>query len=144
MRRLPLPVLPRWLRWAAVALAAAAICYQSLLTAPPETVPKPGFAPLDKWLHVVAYAGLGLTVAYALVDSRYGRAGRALRLVVAVGLYGALIEVLQAPLPERYFALDDLVANTIGSAVALAWYAVEAYAEPVPLPELLRRFAPGG
>lgn len=142
MPGLPLPVLPRWLRWAAVALAAAAIFYQSLMTVPPDTVPKPGFAPLDKWLHVVAYAGLGLTVAYALVDSRHDRAGRALRLVVAVALYGVLIEVLQAPLPQRYFALGDMLANVLGAAVALTWYAVEAYAEPVPVAELLRRLSP--
>lgn len=137
MPRLPFPVLPRRLRWAAVAIAAAAIFYQSLVTVPPQTVPRPEFAPLDRWLHVVAYAGLGATVAYALVDSSYDRSGRALRLVLAVGLYGVLVEVLQAPLPERYFALGDLVANTVGSALALTWYGLEPYADPIPIVDLL-------
>jgi hypothetical protein len=73
---LRLPLLPWWVRWAAVAGLAAFIFYASIVTVPPETVldqVRPGpeaLLPLDKWRHFLAYATFGYALAYQLPTGR--------------------------------------------------------------------------
>jgi VanZ family protein len=133
--RLPIPLLPRTLRIAAVALVAAVICYFSVLDAPPAQPPAGGgLLSSLSLLHVVAYAGLSLALAYATVELSDRPARRvALVLGVAVG-YGVAVELLQAPLPERYYSVADMVANALGASAALGWLAVERVAAYVPVP----------
>jgi VanZ family protein len=128
MRRVPLPVLPAWLRWAGVALVAAVIFYLSVVTVPPESpvVDPPSAIPLDKWRHFLAYAALAGALAYATVD--WDRPGW--QLVVAVvgvaALYGIGIEAIQATVPQRYFSLGDAWANVIGAVLVLPWFALRS------------------
>lgn len=131
MTRLPIPVIPKWARWAVVGVIVAGIFYKSLLTVPSQAVPKPDFTPVDKWLHFVAYAGLGLTVAYALVESPLSRKRRAVLLLSIVVGYGVAMEVGQAVLPSRYFSVGDLLANTLGGILSLTWYIFEPFLKPI-------------
>lgn len=139
--RLPFPLLPRPVRIGAAVLVAAVICYFSLLDAPPAQPPTPGGGLLAELslLHVVAYAGLALALAYATVEFA-DRSLRRLALVVllAVG-YGIAVELLQAPLPDRYYSLADMLANALGAAVVLPWLAAERVVEYVPVPEPAER-----
>lgn len=133
MTRLPIPVVPQWARWTIVGVAAAGILYKSLLTTPSMAVPRPGFTPVDKWLHFVAYAGLGLSIAYALVESSLSRKRRAVLLLFLVVGYGGAMEVGQAALQFRYFSFGDLIANTIGGMFSLTWYIFEPFMNPIQI-----------
>ena len=131
MRRLPVPAVPRALRYAGVLAVAVAIAYFSLLDAPPQG--PPGTGPWwDKRLHFAAYAALGVAVAYATIEERrlLVRAGLVLG---AAGLYGTGIELVQWVLPDRYFGVGDIVANLIGGVLALSWLAAEQLFTYVPV-----------
>ncbi|MDY6774654.1 MAG: VanZ family protein [Halobacteria archaeon] len=124
-RQIPVPLLPPWLRWLGVIAVAAVIFYTSVIVVPPE-MPKPEFAPLDKWLHFLAYAGLGWSLAYATVGESDRRPLHKALLVFSVVFgYGLGIEVIQSFLPYRYFGFGDLVANGIGAALGLTWIGLE-------------------
>jgi VanZ family protein len=132
---LRVPLLPRWARWAGVVLVAVVIVYNSLFTVPPGTIPVAEFTLEDEWLHFVAYGGLGGSLSYALYDAGWvgGRWRRAsVVFAVAVG-FGLLIELTQGLTPDRYMALDDAVANTLGVLLSTVWYALEPRLEFVGL-----------
>jgi VanZ family protein len=105
------PVL-RLLFWAAALFALV----MALMPRPP---PIPGHPP-DKLLHVLAFATLGLLGTFA-----YPRF-RALPLIAALSLFGAMIEILQGTaLFHRDRDVFDWVADTIacGAVVlALRWW----------------------
>jgi VanZ family protein len=69
--------------------------------------------PNDKLLHFLAFGGLALLAARMAQDSHQRIA--ALLAVFAIGL---VIELLQNAVPGRRFCWRDLLANTIGIAVA--------------------------
>lgn len=73
----------------------------------------------DKLLHGVAYAVLGGLVAIAL--SRGGRLGwlRGLAALAIAVLYGVSDEWHQSFVPGRDTSFGDLLADTIGAAVAI-------------------------
>lgn len=120
--RLRVPLLPRPVRVAAVAAVALFLLYASVVTPPSSGVPDRLLGVgVDKWLHVAAYAGLAGTLGYARLTpgSRLGR--RSLAVVFAATLaYGLGIELVQAFLPARAFALADVVANGVGAAAGAA------------------------
>ncbi|NHX36726.1 MULTISPECIES: VanZ family protein [Halolamina] len=126
MRNLPVPLLPRLVRWLGVLSAAAVIFYFSVL----DTVAAPGGGggPLwDKQLHFLAYAGLTAATAYATATwERPGRR-RAAAVLLGVLLYGLGIELVQGTLTDRYFSPADLLANVIGVALGSLWFAAERY-----------------
>ena len=133
MRRLRFPLFPAALRWVGVAAVAAVIVYFSLITAPPATRPDPG--PFwDKKLHFAAYLGLGLALAYATATSRDEPARRALLVFVGAVAFGVLVEVLQGPLPNRYFSYGDMLADAVGALLATGWFLVESRLDYVQLP----------
>ena len=126
MRRLPLA--SRRLRWSAVALAATAIWYASVVVSPgngPRSVAGPYW---DESLHAVAYATLGLLTASATADRRDRPVRRALAVVVGVVGYGVLVEVAQLSVSHRQFSPTDLLANAAGALVVVGWFALEARA----------------
>ncbi len=135
------PLLPRWLRWGAVAGLAAFIFYVSIVTAPPETVidaGKPTVLPLDKWRHFLAYGAFGYALAYATTDWELD--GRVLVVgVLGVAIvYGIGIEVGQSTVPERYFSLGDAYANALGGLLVAPYYVVRPYLRFVPAASLVR------
>ncbi|MCD2204888.1 VanZ family protein [Halobacterium sp. KA-6] len=126
MRTVPFPLVPRWLRYAGVLSVVGFLLYYSVLSAPPVNPPSPD-PWWDKKLHVAAYLGLGLTLAYATVHLRDRFWTRiALVLALAVG-YGLFIEGIQATQPNRYASLSDALANVVGALLASTWFFVERH-----------------
>lgn len=122
MRRLRLPIVPSSLRWGAVLAVGGVILYYSIRTAPGTGTFRTGpfgLVRFSDWLHFLAYGGLAVTLAYALHDSpRPDWQVLAVVFTVAV-CYGAAIELLQATLPSRTFAIGDMLVNAVGAAVAV-------------------------
>ncbi len=138
----PIPLLPRPVRWAGVAVIAGFIFYASILTAPPATPvddAQPWFLDLSYWRHLVAYATLALTLAYATDEWGLERWRHALVVVAAVTLYGAGIEVGQWFVPERHFDLFDVVINGVGASLVFGWFAVRPRLEVLDLVAICHR-----
>ncbi|PHQ45261.1 hypothetical protein DJ68_13850 [Halorubrum sp. C3] len=127
MSRLRLPLVPRSFRLASVVAVAATILYFSVVTPPGSGVIRTGLfgiLPYSTWLHGLAYAGLAVTLAYALQD-RSWRDWTVLVVVffVVVG-YGGSIELLQSTLDARTADFGDLLVNAVGAAVAVVCWRV--------------------
>ena len=141
-RPLPVPLLPGWLRWLAAGALAVFLFYVSIVTVPPETAvdtARPSLLQLDKWRHLLAYAALGGSLAYALADSDFGRRRQATAVFLVTVAYGVGIESGQSFLPKRYFSLGDAYANALGAVIAMTWYALRPYLTLVPVAALLDR-----
>ncbi|SFR34443.1 VanZ family protein [Halorubrum sodomense] len=127
MSRLRLPLVPRALRLAGVLAVAATILYFSVFTPPGSGTIRTGplgLLPYGTWLHGLAYAGLAVTLAYALQDRPWrDRSALVVVFLVAVG-YGAGIELLQSTLAARTADFGDLLTNAVGAAVAAACWRV--------------------
>jgi VanZ family protein len=96
---------------------ATGVLVASLLPAPGSGLGASGplgLVAVDLWLHTVGYAVLATLVAVA-IGTRERRALAA--VVLAVVLYGLLIEVLQSLSPTRAASLLDAVANAVGAIV---------------------------
>ncbi|MEF8786192.1 MAG: VanZ family protein [Haloarculaceae archaeon] len=133
---LRVPLLPRWLRWLAVAGLAALIFYASILAVPPETVidqTKPDLLPLDKWRHFLAYAAFGGALAYATTDWEVTPTVLAVGVIGITVVYGIGIEFGQSLVPGRYFSLGDAYANALGGVLVVPWYLLRPYLELVPI-----------
>jgi VanZ family protein len=136
--RLRLPLVPKWLRWSAVLAVAVVILYSSVIAVPAgvdrgfEMVPY-----FDKVLHAIAYTALGITLAYALLRSRFSRRQRALIVLGVATVYGVVIELLQGQLTARTASIADAFANILGALVALGWYAIVDHVEFVRTRRLL-------
>lgn len=74
---------------------------------------------VDKLLHVVGYAVLA---AATLVALRARTARTLLAVVVAVTLFGGVVELLQWPVPGRRVSVLDLVADAVGAVLGSAWW----------------------
>lgn len=115
------PLLPKWLRWAAVVVVAGFVAAISVIRLPSgvgSTGPF-GLVPVSQYGHFVAYAGLAGLLAYALADSHWSeRRVLAVVFLVVVG-YGFGLEVIQRLLPYRRFEVGDLVVNAVGTAMAV-------------------------
>ncbi len=95
--------------------------------APSQTFPDIEFQliSVDKLVHAFVYAVLvffmiiGFQKQHTYLKLRL----MSIRLAIAIGTaYGVLIEIIQMLLPNRYFALDDMVANTIGAVVGSVFF----------------------
>lgn len=118
-------MLPRWIRWFGVAAVCGVVFYASVLASP--TSGGPSFGPLgifglDKWLHGLAYAGLGATAAYAFEADKHLVRAIAFAFVLAVA-YGIFIEFAQAPIPARHFSVADMVADAVGAGLGVVAFA---------------------
>lgn len=133
--RVPLPLFPRWLRWLGVVAVGVVIFSLSVLTIPPEQpiLEPPELVPLDKWRHFLAYAAFGWSLAYATTDWDWHPARLAVLVFGVTVTYGVGIELLQAPLAERYFSVGDAYANALGGVLALSWFVVRRWLALVPL-----------
>lgn len=77
----------------------------------------------DKGVHFVEYAGLGLTLCFAVHRTWPGRGLRAgLAAVLMTSSLGLLDELHQAFVPERSADVLDLVADTCGAFFAALLY----------------------
>lgn len=84
---------------------------------------------LDKLIHAVVYAGLGLLLwrALCLGPPRLGRRGAAVVAILGAALFGISDEWHQSFVPGRQASALDALADLIGAAVAVA---VAALARP--------------
>ena len=91
----------------------AALCFTFVMAVLPHPPEVPG-EPNDKVQHVAAFVTLALLGSFAYP------AVRLVRLLVALSLFGALIEVVQAiPALQRDSDVRDWVADTIAAAAVL-------------------------
>lgn len=142
--RVRVPLLPAVVRWAGVAAVAAFLFYVSVVTVPPETVVdsgRPAVFELDKWRHVVGYAGLAGALSYATCDRPWSTRRTTAVVIGVVAVYGVGIELVQAPLPERYFSVGDAAANALGAALVIPWLLAVRHLEFVPAGAWLRGLA---
>ncbi len=80
---------------------------------PREVLPETGIS--DKLGHFAAYGALALLASLAYAEGTIRR-----RLMIALVLYGALLEGLQSFIPGRFFSIGDMIANGGGVAVVYA------------------------
>ncbi|NQV55729.1 MAG: VanZ family protein [Rhodospirillales bacterium] len=80
---------------------------------PLETLPETGIS--DKLEHFAVYAVLGLFGLAA-----HPRPGNAVRITLALCLYGAVLEGGQALIPGRTPSLLDAIANSAGAMIGVA------------------------
>jgi len=133
-REVRIPLVPGTVRWGLVVAAAAVIFYASVLAVPPAG-PETGPIGVDKFYHAGGYFGLGLAVAYALVDADRPLAVRLAVVFALPVVYGVGVEVAQAFVPVRAFDPIDALANAVGGALAVGAYAaVEKFAVVRPVP----------
>ena len=95
----------RWLFF--VGLGVTALASLTPLPFPPD------FQHSDKVLHLLTYAGLCTigAIGYTRFEQRIG-------LVLFLPMYGSFIEALQELVPNRFGSLLDVLANTVGVAIA--------------------------
>ena len=137
---LPLPLLPRRLRYTAVAVVAAFIFYTSLVTVPETVVDdaQPQFLELNHWRHLVAYFTFACSLAYATDHWDLPRFKHAALVIAIAASYGIAMEAGQAFLPHRSpFLISDTFVNTVGASTVLFWYLVRPYLELRPITDYL-------
>ncbi len=118
-----LPLLPAWSRWTLVVLVASLIFVSSV--SPGETSPSnllPQVAHVDKVAHLIGFAILGLSLAYATTDRGPAPMMRSVILYAGLVFYGAILEGLQGFRPGRLFEVGDLAANAVGALVVFGWF----------------------
>ncbi len=137
---LPIPLLPRWLRFTAVGVVAAIIFYGSLITVPETAIDdvQPTFVQLSHWRHLLAYFALAGTLAYASDHWNLPRWRHAAIIIVIAASYGVAMEFGQALLPHRTpFLITDVIVNTIGASGVVSWFLLRPYLDCRPLSTFL-------
>lgn len=108
-----------WLRAIPVALVMGFIFFLS--HQPGDSISLPDVVNIDKVLHCLVYAALGLATLFALPPD--WRRQHPLKAGVAVVLfcllYGATDEFHQSFIPGRFSSLADLAADAVGGIMAL-------------------------
>ena len=130
MLPLPLPLLPRSIRYTAVAVVAGIICYGSLVTVPETTIDdiRLTFIQPSHWRHIVAYATLATALAYATDHWELPRRRHAILTIATATVYGVAMEAGQALLPHRSpFLVTDVLVNTLGASLVLVWFLLRPY-----------------
>jgi VanZ family protein len=102
--------------------------------------------PVQKLLHVAAYAGLTVLIIAATRSGHISLGGLILIPLAAVA-YGALLELAQAAVPGRFTTLRDVLLNgagvLVGVFVVAGLRALRGRADPPP-PGTRTRPAPKG
>ncbi|WP_255150839.1 VanZ family protein [Halorarius halobius] len=124
------PLAPRWLRYAAVALVAATVLGASVVRpapGPDRFLLGVGF---DKWLHAAGYAALAASLGYARLPAGGRLSTRALVGVALVSLaFGVGVELVQGPLPYRSLSAADAAADAVGAVAGALPFRVVAGAD---------------
>ena len=97
-----------WFRIMALFLLASQLVVMSYFAVKPALVAMP-FSHSDKALHFIAYFTL---MIWPFILTKSGPA--LLLAAVSAVVYGVIIELLQATLPNRYCSIADIVANLSG------------------------------
>ncbi|WP_435333865.1 VanZ family protein [Haloarchaeobius sp. TZWWS8] len=105
---------------------AMAILAASVVTPPGDAtagVGPFGLLGVDKWYHLLGYAGLGGVVAWAARPRTWQRAAAVVALVAG---FGAGIELVQYTIPARAFDPTDGVVNAVGAMLGTGLWTVYA------------------
>ena len=109
-------------RWGRAALAAVALLVGGLVPSPLGRHPEFDRVGPDKALHFLGHAGFAVALTDALAGDDVGDWPAACLAVAGSTALGALVGVLQRPVPGREPERADLVAGVLGSlAAALVW-----------------------
>lgn len=98
-----------------LAIAVVAVL-GSLLPAPEGRAFPPGS---DLVVHGLGYAALVGSLAWA---ARARDRAATLRLAVVAVAFGAVLELLQGPVPGREPAVADILANVVGAGLGALWW----------------------
>ena len=93
-------------------LALAMIVVSALTLAPLQAPPSTHWLGMDKLAHLVCWAGIGF-LGFPVFRRCWPAFGLA-------GAHGALIELVEIPIPGRSGELLDLVADLLGAAPGVA------------------------
>lgn len=116
------------------AVLAVAVLILAVSVAPAPADPTTPFGPwLDEAIHLVAYATLALSLAYATVEWESVPGRRVAFVVCVVVAYGISIEFVQTPLSTRQFSTTDVLADVTGALVGIAWVGLEHWVEYRPV-----------
>jgi hypothetical protein len=122
-RRVYLPLVPRSLRWPLVGAVLTTILVFSVVRPPGmgrlNTGPF-GVLPLSTWFHLLGYAGLAVTLAYALQHSPRPNWQLLSLVFVLATAYGVGMELIQSTLAYRTFDTGDILVNAGVAALAMA------------------------
>lgn len=112
----------RFRDWLPAIAVGVAILAASVVRVPGEPSPTPGPVGLTDPFHLVGYAALAVAVAVTLSEHREPtRSIHVAAIAVAVAtLFGVAIEIVQAPIPWRSFAVADAAVNAVGAVVGVA------------------------
>ena len=110
--------------WLPVAAYAALILYLSSLSHPEETFPFLRIDFADKAGHALEYGGFAIVLyrAFRHASTPQGSRHALLLAIVSAAAHGALNEAYQEFLPYRTAEGWDLVADTVGAAIAAYGY----------------------
>lgn len=122
MRRLRLPLVPRWVRLTLVLVVSGVVFVGSVVRPPASGGPilgPFGLVSQTVWLHAIAYATIAMLIAYALQSG-----GRPTWPVLGVAfvlatVFGMGIELVQSRLAYRTFEVADMLVNAGGAALAV-------------------------
>lgn len=107
--------------WLPVGLWAAFIALAT--STPGSRLPRPPFPHFDLLVHGILYGVLGLLLHRAISrGTRLRKRGWSVAFVVALA-YAIIDEVHQLWIPNRSFALGDILADAAGAALGILLYA---------------------
>lgn len=101
-----------WLCWILTIIYMIIIFYISSLSYIPE--PAVGKEVSDLFKHFLLYVGLGILFFISLKSSKIGKYAWLIAVLISI-LYGISDEIHQAFVPGRVCALEDVIANSLGS-----------------------------
>lgn len=107
--------------WSVPIAVGVAILVASVVRVPGDPSPTPGPVGLTDPFHLVGYAALAVAVAVVLSEHREPtRSIHVAGVAVAVAtLFGVGIELVQASIPWRSFAVADAAINAVGAVVGV-------------------------
>ncbi|MFB6234178.1 MAG: VanZ family protein [Halopenitus sp.] len=106
--------------WLPAIAVGVAILAASVVRVPDEPTPNTGLVGRTDLFHIAGYAALALVVAVTLSENRELPRSIHVGAVAVATLFGVGIELVQAPIPWRSFAVADAVSNAVGAVVGAA------------------------
>lgn len=120
------PLVSLRLRVALVFLLGTIIVVYSIIPLPRTlfTLGPFGVLPIQSYLHFIAYATLGTSLAFVFLDAPYPNIYILLAVFSIAFVFGLFMELVQLQLPYRHFSYTDIGMNASGTALAVLLFRV--------------------